>query len=66
MLSPKITELLAEIEKLPLDKQESFAEIFAIEIKEANTPPITLDDLMAELDADIATGDIYDLDTLLA
>ena len=64
MLSPKITALLGEIEKLSLDQQERIAEALSTEIADATAPHPTLVDLMKALDEDIANGDVYDLDTL--
>jgi hypothetical protein len=64
MLIPKIIELIAEIEQLPLDKQETLAEVLKVEINDMTHPPVTLDVLRAELDEDIAQGDVYDLDML--
>ena len=66
MLSPKIVKLIAEIEQLPLDKQESLAEVLKVEIDDIMNAHVTLDDLRVELDEDIAHGDIYELDILLA
>ncbi len=64
MLSAKIQELLEQIERLSPEQQESIAEALAVEITDLQAPPVTLADLIAELDEDIAQGAIYDLDEL--
>lgn len=64
VLSPKIAKLIAEIEQLPLDQQESLAEVLEVDVNDITKPAVTLEDLRAELDEDIAHGDIYDLDVL--
>jgi hypothetical protein len=64
MLSPKIMQLLSEIEQLSLEQQENLADALALEIADAKQGIPSIQELIAELDADIANGEIYDLDEL--
>jgi hypothetical protein len=64
MLSPKLQELIQQIEQLSPEQQNSIAEALTVEIKEVQEASVTLDALLAELDQDIAEGAIYDLDDL--
>ena len=64
MLSPKIMQLLDEIEQLSLEQQDDIADALALEIADAKSSSHDIQALIVELDDDIAQGRIYDLDEL--